>query len=113
MTVHRPRLSLIAALAGFALIAAACGELGTDTSSEPLDPVAASERLDELVDEIGWVDNQVDETQLRLWPSYDSPQAPARDAEELSFGFITCVNGTREDSAVDNFIVRVCDTKEP
>jgi len=59
VTVHRPRLSLIAALAGFALIAAACGELGTDTSSEPLDPVAASERLDELVDEIGWVDNQV------------------------------------------------------
>jgi len=26
---------------------------------------------------------------------------------------MTCVNGTREDSAVDNFIVRVCDTKEP
>lgn len=61
----------------------------------------------------GWVDKQIDETQLRLWPSYDSPQAPARDGEELSFGFITCVNGTREDSAVDNFIVRVCDTKEP
>ena len=61
----------------------------------------------------GWTDNQIDETQLRLWPSYDSPQAPDPDGEELKFGFMTCVNGTREDSAVDNFIVRVCDTKEP
>ena len=59
MTVRRPRVSLIAAFAGFALVAAACGELGTDTSSEPLDPVAASERLDELADEIGWIDDQV------------------------------------------------------
>ena len=59
MTVRRPRLSIIAAFAGFALIAAACGELGTDESSEPLEPAEASQRLDELADEIGWIDNQV------------------------------------------------------
>lgn len=57
MTLRR-RLSVVAALAGFSLIAAACGAVGSE-SSEPLDPAAASQRLDELADEIGWVDNQV------------------------------------------------------
>ena len=55
---RRRHLRLVAALAGFALVAAACGELGGE-SSEPLDPAAASQRLDELADDIGWVDNQV------------------------------------------------------
>ncbi len=58
MTVRRHRLPLVAALAGFALVAAACGSVGTQ-SSEPLDPAGASQRLDELADQIGWVDNQV------------------------------------------------------
>ncbi len=59
MTVRRSRVPLIAAFAGFALIAAACGDLGTDDSSEPLDPAEATQRLDELADDIGWIDNQV------------------------------------------------------
>ncbi len=59
MTVRTRRLTVVAALAGFALIAAACGDLGTDDSSEPLDPAEATQRLDELADDIGWVDNQV------------------------------------------------------
>ncbi len=58
MTLHRRRLTIVAAVAGFSLIAAACGDLGTE-SSEPLDPAGASQRLDELADDIGWVDNQV------------------------------------------------------
>ncbi len=58
MTAHRRRFPIVAALAGFALVAAACGDLGSDTS-EPLDPAGSSQRLDELADEIGWVDNQV------------------------------------------------------
>ena len=58
MTVRRSRLTVLGALAGFSLIAAACGSVGSE-SSEPLDPAAASQRLDELADGIGWVDNQV------------------------------------------------------
>lgn len=57
----------------------------------------------------GWTDQQLSESQLHLWPSYDNPQAPDPDGEAIRFGFVTCVNGEREDSAVDNFIVRVCD----
>lgn len=56
-----------------------------------------------------WTDQELSESQLHLWPSYDDPQAPDPDGEPLRFGFVTCVNGEREDSAVDNFIVRVCD----
>jgi Ca-activated chloride channel family protein len=56
---RRPqRVAIVAALAGFSLIAAACGAVGTE-SSEPLDPAAASQRLDELANDIGWVDDQV------------------------------------------------------
>ena len=58
MTVRRSRLAIVAALACFSLIAAACGGVGSE-SSEPLDPAGASQRLDELADQIGWVDNQV------------------------------------------------------
>ena len=55
----RPRSGrFVAALAGLALVAAACGDIGGE-SSEPLDPAEASQRLDELADEIGWVDNQI------------------------------------------------------
>ena len=57
-TSRRRHVRLGAVLAGFTLVAAACGGLGED-SSEPLDPAAASQRLDELADDIGWVDNQV------------------------------------------------------
>jgi Ca-activated chloride channel family protein len=49
---------LAAGLAGLALFAAACGDIAGE-SSEPLDPAEASQRLDELADEIGWVDNQI------------------------------------------------------
>jgi Ca-activated chloride channel family protein len=63
MTIARRRrpakLRVAATLAGFALLAAACGELGGDDTSEPLEPAAASQRLDELADDIGWVDNQI------------------------------------------------------
>jgi Ca-activated chloride channel family protein len=49
---------LTAALAGLALVVAACGDIAGE-SSEPLDPAEASQRLDELADEIGWIDNQI------------------------------------------------------
>jgi len=58
VTARRHRLTVVAALAGFSLIAAACGGVGSETS-EPLDPADASQRLDELADQIGWIDNQV------------------------------------------------------
>jgi Ca-activated chloride channel family protein len=60
-TTHGARrrpVHFAAALAVLALVAAACGDIGDDTS-EPLDPAAASQRLDELADDIGWVDNQI------------------------------------------------------
>jgi hypothetical protein len=60
-TTHGARrrpVRFAAALAVLALVAAACGDIGNDTS-EPLDPAAASQRLDELADDIGWVDNQI------------------------------------------------------
>lgn len=56
----------------------------------------------------GWVDQQVTEADLRLFPSSTNVQAPDPEGEPLQFGFMTCVNGTRENSAVDNWIVRLC-----
>src|SRR6056297_3348584 len=41
-----------------AFVAAACGTLD-EGSGEPLEPAEASERLDELADDIGWVDDPV------------------------------------------------------
>lgn len=59
-TRRRPAtLGVAATLAGFALMAAACGQVGGDDTSEPLEPAAASQRLDELADDIGWIDNQI------------------------------------------------------
>lgn len=55
----RPRIGrVVAALAGLALVVAACGDIAGE-NSEPLDPAEASQQLDELADEIGWVDNQI------------------------------------------------------
>jgi len=51
---------------------------------------------------------QVTEADLRLSPSSTNLQAPDPEGEPLQFGFMICVNGTREDSGVDNWIVRVC-----
>ena len=53
-------------------------------------------------------DHVTTESDLHLWPNSSSPRAPDPNGEPLQFGFMTCVNGTREDSAVDNWIVRVC-----
>ena len=39
-----------------AVVAAACG---VNETSEPLDQAAASEQLDELADEIGWINDPV------------------------------------------------------
>ena len=47
---------IVLAVAAAALVAASCG---TTDSGEPLDPAAATERLDELADDIGWVDAPV------------------------------------------------------
>jgi Ca-activated chloride channel homolog len=44
--------------AGLALFAAACGLPGEE-STEPLAPAEARERLDELADDIGWIDNPI------------------------------------------------------
>lgn len=49
-------IKLAAAGVPFALIAAACGTVGND---DPLEPAAAVERLDELADDIDWIDNPV------------------------------------------------------
>jgi len=56
VTVPRRRLPLIAAATAFALIAASCG---STESSEPLDPAEATQRLDELADDIDWIDAPV------------------------------------------------------
>ena len=58
MTGRRRLLSRAIPAITLALVATACGTLGEDTS-EPLEPAEASEQLDELADEIGWVDNPV------------------------------------------------------
>jgi Ca-activated chloride channel homolog len=47
------RTALVAAALG--LFTAACGLPGEE-SGEPLEPAEARERLDELADEIGWID---------------------------------------------------------
>jgi len=57
--MRRPRLRVTAAVATLSVAVAACGIAGEE-SGEPLDPATASERLDELADEIGWVDDPVD-----------------------------------------------------
>jgi len=54
------------------------------------------------------VDHAMTDSELGLWPSSSTLQAPDPQGEALRFGFMTCVNGTREDSAVDNWIVRLC-----
>ncbi len=54
---RRHQLRLVGAVAVFAIVAAACGT--GDSSSQPLDPTEASQRLDQLADQIGWVDNPV------------------------------------------------------
>jgi Ca-activated chloride channel homolog len=53
----RRRLGASAAVlaAGLALFTAACGLPGEE-SGEPLEPAAARDRLDELADQIGWID---------------------------------------------------------
>ena len=58
MTVPRARRSVrLALVAGaLAILAAACGTSG---SSEPLDQAEAQDRLDELADDINWVDDPV------------------------------------------------------
>ncbi|RLE16162.1 MAG: VWA domain-containing protein [Actinobacteria bacterium] len=58
MTVPRtPRPARIALVVGaLAILAAACGSSG---SSEPLDQASAQDRLDELAEEIDWVDDPV------------------------------------------------------
>lgn len=58
MTMSRTsRLARLAAVAAaLAILAAACGSEG---SSEPLDQGSAQDRLDELADEIDWVDDPV------------------------------------------------------
>ena len=58
MTVPRARRSVrLALVAGaLAILAAACG---TSESSEPLDQAEAQDRLDELADDINWVDDPV------------------------------------------------------
>ena len=55
------RLRTIAAVVGLGMVAAACGLPGED-SGEPLEPAEARERLDELADDIGWIDNPVTRT---------------------------------------------------
>ena len=56
MQRHSIAIKIAAASVPFALVAAACGGIGND---EPLDAAAAVERLGELNDDIGWVDNLV------------------------------------------------------
>ncbi len=58
MTRGRTVAKLAATTLIFAFVAAACG-LTTEETSEPLDPAAATERLDELADDIGWLDDPV------------------------------------------------------
>jgi len=82
VTVRRSRLAVVAALAGFSLIAAACGGGGSE-SSEPLDPAAASQRLDELADQIGWVDNQVTRSASIPPPTGADLSATLPDIEEF------------------------------
>jgi Ca-activated chloride channel family protein len=55
------RLRTIAAIVGLGMIAAACGLPGEE-SGEPLEPAEARDRLDELADDIGWIDNPVTRT---------------------------------------------------
>jgi Ca-activated chloride channel homolog len=57
---RRPRAGTRTAVvvAGLALFTAACGLPGEE-SSEPLEPAEARDRLDELADDIGWVDAPV------------------------------------------------------
>jgi len=82
VTVRRSRLAVVAALAGFSLIAAACGGVGSE-SSEPLDPAGASQRLDELADQIGWVDNQVTRSASIPPPTGADLSATLPDIEEF------------------------------
>ena len=51
----------VALAAGLALVAAACGLPGEE-STEPLEPAEARDRLDELADEIGWIDAPITRT---------------------------------------------------
>jgi hypothetical protein len=44
----------------------------------------------------GWVAHQMTEADLRLFPSSSNMQAPDPEGAPLQFGFMTCVNGTRE-----------------
>lgn len=81
MTVRR-RLAVVAAFSGFSLIAAACGGVGSE-SSEPLDPAQASQRLDELADDIGWVDNQVTRSASIPPPTGADLSATLPDIEEF------------------------------
>ena len=55
------RFRTIAAIVGLGLGAAACSLPGEE-SGEPLEPAEAQDRLDELADEIGWIDNPVTRT---------------------------------------------------
>jgi Ca-activated chloride channel family protein len=58
----RPRRTTARAAAltlGCALLAAACGNLPGEESSEPLEPAEAQQQLDELADEIRWIDMPV------------------------------------------------------
>lgn len=82
MTVRRNRITIVAALAGFSLVAAACGGVGSE-SSEPLDPAGASQRLDELADQIGWVDNQVTRSASIPPPTGADLSATLPDIEEF------------------------------
>jgi Ca-activated chloride channel family protein len=78
----RRRLAVVAAFSGFSLIAAACGGVGSE-SSEPLDPAQASQRLDELADDIGWVDNQVTRSASIPPPTGADLSATLPDIEEF------------------------------
>jgi Ca-activated chloride channel homolog len=52
---------MVAAFVGLALVTAACGLPGEE-SGEPLEPAEARDRLDQLADDIGWIDNPVTRT---------------------------------------------------
>ncbi|MGB0113973.1 MAG: vWA domain-containing protein [Ilumatobacteraceae bacterium] len=56
MSARRPKLRLVAFAATIAVVAAACG---SSDNGEPLEPAEASSQLDELADDIDWIDAPV------------------------------------------------------
>jgi Ca-activated chloride channel family protein len=55
-------MRVTAVVVGLALVAAACGGLPGEESTEPLEPAEARAQLDELADQIGWIDMPVSRT---------------------------------------------------